>query len=292
MEDSELENIIHDDPVPRKPREQLARNLRAAELVFEEAYGAIVRIYRFTPGVILGLNQSLDDVNREECERHGYEIVRRPTGGSAVIVDPEQTLCYSFFFPSNSRLPNIVRSYHDIVVPFASHLGDGMIVDRLFSLIPPGSEHPLAGHAMAHHYHNAITQLDGIFHVSAPDADRFARLLKMRELYEHNETPIIASNGSYYSRTGRVLADVDVRSLMFKRSEHDEISRFVGLRSIGMSESKVTRALYHTARMRFGPITLTDQLDYADLTHHLERVDRAARTPKKWNAQGHCFVDF
>ena len=290
MEDSALERIIHDDTVLRSPREHLARNLRAAELVFEGAYASIVRIYRHTPGVILGVNQSIDDVDLDGCAELGYEVFRRPTGGSAVIVDPDMALCYSVFFPTRTIRPQVTTLYDGFVPPLADALADGIRVDRLFSLIPPGSEHPVAGHAMTHHHYNAVTQIDGIIHTTAPDIERFSRLLRMRELYRNGETLCVRRGDSYFSKTGRPLETVDENALVFVRSEREEISRFIGLRSIGISDSQTVEALHRAAHSSYGPFDRVERFDYGDVTDHLRTVDEETAESKKWNAQGHCFI--
>ena len=291
MEESLLEHILHHDRSARSPRENLARNYSAAQLVFEGAYASILRIYRFTPGVILGLNQSIDDVNLGACEEQGYDVVRRPSGGSAVIVDPDQAICYSLFFSSGSSLPKPAPLYESFVLPLASRLKGPASVDAYFYLYFEGTAQPVAGHAMVHHYDNAVTQIDGIFHVADPDVERFSRLLKMRTLYLEGDTPVIHADGAYYSRTGKVRSEVDADALVFSRCERDEITRSLGLRSFGLDGSDVTEALVHAVRSRFGSAHLTDSFEYPSIDEHLVRVD-AALTPKKWNGQGHCFIDF
>ncbi|MFT4307840.1 MAG: biotin/lipoate A/B protein ligase family protein [Candidatus Woesearchaeota archaeon] len=291
MEDLDLERIIHDDTVPRSPREHLARNLRAAQLVFEGVHESIVRIYRHTPGVILGLNQSLEDVDRRACEELGYELVRRPSGGSAVVVDPDQALCYSVFFLSHTVRPKPFPLYESFVRPFVSELGDRFSVDGYFYVYAPDSEHPVAGHAMAHHHRNAVTQIDGIIHLSDPDVERFSRVLRMRELYTRSGTPIIRSNGAYYSKTGKLLTNADRSSLTWSRCERSEISRSIGMRRLGIPESAIVQAIARASERRFGEVTRVGSFDYGDVDEYRIRVDEDL-VPKKWNAQGHCFVDF
>ncbi len=45
-----------------------------------------VRLYHFSPpAVSLGFHQKHIDINESLCEERGYSIVRRPTGGRAVL---------------------------------------------------------------------------------------------------------------------------------------------------------------------------------------------------------------
>lgn len=51
-----------------------------------------VRLYGFSPACLsLGRMQSLDDVDLEACVRDGVDVVRRPSGGRAVLHDEEVT---------------------------------------------------------------------------------------------------------------------------------------------------------------------------------------------------------
>ncbi len=57
--------------------------------------GDMLRWYRNRPTVSIGLHQALDrEVRQEYCTTHDIEIVRRPTGGGALYLDPGQ-LCFS-----------------------------------------------------------------------------------------------------------------------------------------------------------------------------------------------------
>ncbi len=51
-----------------------------------------LRFFRWQPPCVsLGYFQSADDVDWEECARRGYDVVRRPTGGRAILHDEELT---------------------------------------------------------------------------------------------------------------------------------------------------------------------------------------------------------
>ncbi len=76
-----------------------AFNMAADELMLQivgHRQTTIVRFYRWsTPTLSLGRSQKVDEAaDREFCRRHQIEIVRRPTGGQAVLHDREIT--YSF----------------------------------------------------------------------------------------------------------------------------------------------------------------------------------------------------
>ncbi|MEX2115452.1 MAG: lipoate--protein ligase family protein [Bacteroidota bacterium] len=61
-----------------------------------------VRVYGWAPWALsLGWNQSLDDIRTEKTESDGIDIVRRPTGGRAVLHARELT--YSVVMPLEER---------------------------------------------------------------------------------------------------------------------------------------------------------------------------------------------
>jgi lipoate-protein ligase A len=51
-----------------------------------------LRFFRWQPPCVsLGYFQAADDVDWDECARRGYDVVRRPTGGRAILHDKELT---------------------------------------------------------------------------------------------------------------------------------------------------------------------------------------------------------
>lgn len=73
-----------------------ARNMAIDEALLECVRGGerrhTLRLYWFAPPCLsLGANQPLDEVDRAACERLGVEVVRRPTGGRAVLHDGDLT---------------------------------------------------------------------------------------------------------------------------------------------------------------------------------------------------------
>jgi lipoate-protein ligase A len=54
----------------------------------------VLRLYRWAPpGLSIGYAQSIDQINRIFCEERGIAVVRRITGGSAILHDRELTYC-------------------------------------------------------------------------------------------------------------------------------------------------------------------------------------------------------
>ncbi len=73
---------------------------------------AFFRIFRWNPYCIsLGANQSFDDINLEKTNADGIDIVKRPTGGRAILHAEELT--YSVVIPVNHQF-STHEVYHKI----------------------------------------------------------------------------------------------------------------------------------------------------------------------------------
>jgi lipoate-protein ligase A len=83
-------SVTVDQPAPGADNMQ-----RDIELLDRCARGEIagaVRIYGFSPPCIsLGRMQTMEDVDLDACAREGVDVVRRPSGGRAVLHDQEVT---------------------------------------------------------------------------------------------------------------------------------------------------------------------------------------------------------
>ena len=73
-------------------------------LVAEGASPPTIRFYSWSPATLsLGKNQPLSEINLEACKAAGYHVVRRPTGGRAVLHAREITYSVAAS-PSDPRL--------------------------------------------------------------------------------------------------------------------------------------------------------------------------------------------
>jgi lipoate-protein ligase A len=94
---SELELRL--DP-PASGAENMRVDRELLERCAEGDIPGVVRIYSFAPACLsLGRLQSDEDVDRAACARDGVDVVRRPTGGRAVLHDREVT--YAVVCPTN-----------------------------------------------------------------------------------------------------------------------------------------------------------------------------------------------
>ena len=76
-----------------------------------DSFGKVtVRIYRWQPYCVsLGYHQSVENIDLEKCQQDGIDVVRRPTGGRAVLHAEEIT--YSIIIPAGG-------------LPFSTSVGD------------------------------------------------------------------------------------------------------------------------------------------------------------------------
>ena len=82
----------------------LARNIKPGE--------AVLRLYRWQPYCIsLGANQNFESINQEKVSADKIDVVKRPTGGRAILHSEELT--YSVVLPVSENL-SARNIYHEI----------------------------------------------------------------------------------------------------------------------------------------------------------------------------------
>jgi lipoyl(octanoyl) transferase len=82
--------LIIDAPAPGA--ENMRRDLELLDACVRGEISGAVRLYGFEPACLsLGRMQPFDDVDLEACARDGVDVVRRPSGGRAVLHDQEVT---------------------------------------------------------------------------------------------------------------------------------------------------------------------------------------------------------
>ncbi|MGR3178841.1 MAG: lipoate--protein ligase family protein [Candidatus Anammoxibacter sp.] len=80
-----------------------------------------IRLYQWRPSCLsLGHFQILSDINMAKCKEQGVDIVRRLTGGKAVLHNDELT--YSFIAPRTFLSRSIKKSYKTIADPILNTL--------------------------------------------------------------------------------------------------------------------------------------------------------------------------
>ena len=82
--------LLIDAPAPGA--ENMRRDLSLLDACARGEIPGAVRLYGFRPACLsLGRMQPLEDVDLEACSRDGVDVVRRPSGGRAVLHDQEVT---------------------------------------------------------------------------------------------------------------------------------------------------------------------------------------------------------
>ena len=82
--------LMIDAPAPGE--ENMRRDLELLGACGRGEIPGAVRLYGFEPACLsLGRMQPIDDVDLEACARDGVDVVRRPSGGRAVLHDQEVT---------------------------------------------------------------------------------------------------------------------------------------------------------------------------------------------------------
>lgn len=113
------------------------------------AAGRSLRLVRFygwsPPAVSLGYHQPASDLDLPACLRAGFEVVRRPTGGRAVLHRDEFT--YSVIAPESDPLAQggVLESYRRIAAGLLAGLERlGVRAGMSRSALPQGSAHGAA----------------------------------------------------------------------------------------------------------------------------------------------------
>lgn len=102
--------LLHDEPLPGA--QNMARDEAILEAVSAGQQLPTLRLYAWQPWCLsLGYGQPHADVDDTVLQRHGWQVVRRPTGGRAILHAHELT--YSLALPIDHPLAlgDVVESY-------------------------------------------------------------------------------------------------------------------------------------------------------------------------------------
>ncbi len=287
-----LENkIFICEDSPKQPSLNLAINRAVVDAVKEGKYDAVARVYTHTNGVILGYAESIDDVNQAYIEENDLEVIKRPSGGSAILVAPDLTLCYTLIFnPKKFEIKKDTKEiYNKITLLLAQQLGERFVVrGRYYIRVKIGEkEVPFAGHAMK--FWKDIVQFDGIVHKKGLDLNLFSEVLNLRELFEYEGEKYIRMDGSIYNIKGERIKSLP-RDAVLTKTEEESLKEIRGLNDLGISEDEFINHLYKTFHSLFPDMKrdLTVQVDGIDKYQREIQQSKFGNIP----ALGHCFVDF
>lgn len=91
-------------------------NMAIDESLLELCSAPILRVYRWlSPSISVGYNQKVsEEINIAKCREENVHIVRRITGGKAILHDNEMT--YSFILPEDSlNLPDSITESYKVI---------------------------------------------------------------------------------------------------------------------------------------------------------------------------------
>jgi lipoate-protein ligase A len=84
--------LLIDEPAPGATN--MARDLALLDACSRGETPGAIRLYGFSPPCLsLGRMQPMNDVDLDACARDAVDVVRRPSGGRAVLHDQEVTYC-------------------------------------------------------------------------------------------------------------------------------------------------------------------------------------------------------
>jgi len=117
--------LIIDAPAPGV--ENMRRDLELLDACARGEIPGAVRLYGFEPACLsLGRMQPIDDVDVAACTRDGVDVVRRPSGGRAVLHDQEVTysvVCRSIDPVFGGRVLESCARIHEAVAAGLEVLG-------------------------------------------------------------------------------------------------------------------------------------------------------------------------
>jgi lipoate-protein ligase A len=160
--------------------------------------GAVFRIYSWNPWCVsLGKNQKIQEIDQDECQRLGFDIVRRPTGGRAVLHANELT--YSVLVPIHSAAQ--ARGWYHAIHQF--------ILNALESSGIYGLEFVRNTADLRSHYKNAVSV--SCFTASARHEIQFNGKKVIGSAQRILQNGILLQHGSILLDNGHeLLADISV----------------------------------------------------------------------------------
>lgn len=97
----------------------MALDVVIAEQVIAGDLPVTLRLYGWSsPSVSLGFFQKSDDINLSRCDELNIPVVRRPTGGRAILHDDEITYSFSVKTPNNVFSDSLLENYRLIGLTF------------------------------------------------------------------------------------------------------------------------------------------------------------------------------
>jgi len=181
------------------------------------------RVYRWRPPTLsLGYGQDPGTVDWAACERLGYDVVRRRTGGGAILHDGD--VSYSLIVPADAVAGDVLDAYHTLLEPILDAF-ERLGVDAGFPEESAGGVHTPACYLRERH----------------PAHDIVADGRKVCGNAQHRTKEAVVQHGSL-----SVTPDAEARAAVFvddAASQSAFRSHAVGLSEFGVSGEDVADAL-------------------------------------------------
>ena len=311
---SELEFKIFYDETPKKPSENFRINEYFRQKIENNGCSFTGRIYKSNKGVILGNNQSLEDIDTDYCKKNGYEILRRKTNGGAIILDENSVISYSLFFRKSINNLTSTKDYYDVLITLSKKLNEALkgknnsknnglefkvsgeyylnyVKNQGYSLIK--KEIPFERHFL--YEKDYLIQLDAYVNVKKPNLEEISKIIKLRELYSKNGDKLIIAGNHVYDIKGNslLLTPEEVRiDYRLKRKEGEKLEEMEGLEELGIKD-EFFMVLFETLKEKFSAeiIELKDNNNYfhPDISANISSFEEENNLmiPNL----GHAFVD-
>lgn len=207
------------DPEPRSGPANMALDQAIAEAVAAKASPPTLRFYRWhPPAVSLGRHQHVDEVDRAVIAARGYELVRRPTGGRAILHVDELT--YSVAAPVDE--PRVRGGVMDAYLRLSNALVAGLhVLGLLDANKAPGTAR--AGRDVS----AACFETPSAYEITASGRKLMGSAQSRRAGYvlQHGSLPL----------TGDITRLVDVLTL--SPAEADELRRDLAARACTLAQA-------------------------------------------------------
>jgi len=286
--------VFFHDRLPKSPSLNLAINKAIVHAIKAGKYDAVGRVYYHTNGIILGNNESKDDIYQNNCGLYGFEVVTRPTGGSAILVTPELNMCYSIFFhlKRTNRERNTTKLYMELTLPLQEFLGEQFDVQGKYYLRVRhnGSYIPFAGHSL--HLSKDLVQFDGVVHKHRLDPSFISNFIKLRELHKLGDEKYIRMDNAIYNNKGSKVENITLSSTTIVRSEKEELERVLGLQELNIREEDYADSLYKLMCTLFDDVVKIDTLQLNQKKILVYQMRLSHINNGRVIGLGHCFIDF
>lgn len=229
--------LVHTEAL--EPRLHLALDQVLTEEVAEGRRGPTLRIWEWEqPAVVIGSFQSLrNEVDLENAEKHGVQVVRRITGGGAMFMEAGSVVTYSLYAPaelvSGMSFAESYEFLDEWAVEALRSLGINATYQPLNDItsdkgkIGGAAQKRLGAGAILHH----VTMSYDI------DADKMVQILRIgrEKLSDKGTTSAKKRVSPLRSQTGLSRAEIIERMVQVFRDRH-------GLREGALHPEEIARA--------------------------------------------------